>query len=191
MSIRRDQYGVSLVELILFIVIVGVALAGILTVLNVNTARSADPLISKQSLAIAESLIEEIELMPFSFCDPNDSNAEFATAANVANCPAAGGAGGVENPGPEAGETRYADPQFDNVNDYHNFTMSVVIRDIIGNDLQLDGYAASVSVAAADLGGIAQATGDALLITVTVTGPDNQPITLQGYRTRYAPNVLP
>lgn len=188
MFTRHNQRGVSLVELVLFIVIVSIALAGIVAVLDLTTRRSADPIIRKQSLAIAESLLEEVALMPFTFCDPNDANADTAANPSVGpgNC-----ATTVEGIGPE-GETRYANPQFDNVNDYHNFAMTDgVIRDILQNDLQLSGYTANVTVAAAALGGITQASGEALLITVTVTGPDNQPIVLQGYRTRYAPTVLP
>ena len=59
----------------MFIVIVGVAAGGILMVFANTTRASADPLIRKQALAIAESLLEEIRLMPFTFCDPDDANA--------------------------------------------------------------------------------------------------------------------
>jgi len=191
MFTHRKQRGVSLVELVLFIVIVGIAIAGIVSVLNVTTRSSADPLIRKQALAIAESLLEEVQLMPFTFCDPNDANAEDATAADATNCPGTSG-GGVENIGPEAGETRYAAPHFDNVNDYHGFAMNGSILDITGTAIPLvAGYSASVTVANAALGTIAAGSGNALLITVTVTGPDNVPIVLEGYRTRYAPRTLP
>lgn len=191
MSTRHNQRGVSLVELILFIVIVSLALAGVLGVLNVTTRNSADPLVYKQALSIAESLLEEVALMPFTYCDPDDANAANATAADAANCPAAGGIGGVENLGPEAGETRYAAPQFDNVNDYHNFTMTAGnISDITGTAIPLlAGYSATVTITAPGL--VAIAAANTLLITVTVTGPDNIAITLEGYRTRYAPVTLP
>lgn len=66
MFTRHNQRGISLIELIMFIVIVGVALAGILLVMNVTTRYSADPVVHKQALAIAESLLEEIELQDFS-----------------------------------------------------------------------------------------------------------------------------
>lgn len=66
MYTSKSQRGISLIELILFIVIVSVALAGLLLVMNVNTRGSVDPLIRKQALAIAESLLEEIELQVFS-----------------------------------------------------------------------------------------------------------------------------
>ncbi len=59
------QAGISLIELIMFIVIVSVALTGLLLVMNVTNRASADPLVHKQALAAAESLLEEIELQDF------------------------------------------------------------------------------------------------------------------------------
>lgn len=197
MFIRHNQRGVSLVELIMFIVIVSVALAGILLVMNVTTRGSADPLIHKQALAIAESLLEEVELMPFTYCDPDDLNAASAVSATV------GGSGcnsTVEEMGPEnafaeqpVAETRYhPTTPFDNVNDYHGFD-SVAdggIKDITGNPIAaLSGYSASINVSSAALPNVA--AGDALLITVTVTGPGGLPVVVEGIRTRYAPRTLP
>ena len=54
------QRGFTLIELIIFIVIVGVAMAGILSVFNTSVKSSADPMVRKQTIAIAESLLEEI-----------------------------------------------------------------------------------------------------------------------------------
>ena len=188
------QRGISLIELIMFIVIVSVALAGILLVMNVTTRSSADPLIHKQSLAIAESLLEEVELMPFTICDPDDVSAASAVAA--ADC--TGGAGGANDEGklplgPEAGETRYhAATPFDNVSDYNGFD-SVTdggIKDITGSTIAaLSGYSATVAVAQQSVGGIAAA--ESLLITVSVTGPDGMPVVVDGVRTRYAPRTTP
>jgi MSHA pilin protein MshD len=181
------QLGVSLIELIMFIVIISIALTGVLLMMNQITGQSADTLVRKQALAIAESLLEEVELMPFTYCDPDDASA--VTAASVAGCTTS------EAIGTEAGETRYITPKFDNVNDYHNFFMNSGTGGIkdISNALVagLGSYAASVVVAApaAGLGGIPAVSG-VLQITVTVTGPgpDNTPIVLDGYRARYAPN---
>ena len=181
-----QQRGVSLVELVVFIVIVSVALAGTLLIMNQTTRSSADPVIRKQSLAIAESLLEEITLMPFTFCDPDDAQAITAMSPTVGP---SGCAAMVESMGP-----RYAGATpFDNVNDYHNFQMNAGnggIRDITGAVIaDLDGYAAAVSVTPSALGGIPAA--DALLITVTVTGPNAEPVVQQGYRTRYSPRTTP
>lgn len=176
---RRRSRGLTLIELLLFVVVVGIALAAMLKVFVTGTAASADPMIRRQQLAIAESLLREVQLMPFTWCDPDDANVEKANAA--ADC-----ATTAEAIGPEAGETRYGPAYFDNVNDYQGFSMSG-IRDI-GNNLVggLAGYAASVAVAPAALDSLGTA-GDALRITVTITGPDASTLVLQGWRTRYAP----
>ncbi|MFA6986493.1 MAG: prepilin-type N-terminal cleavage/methylation domain-containing protein, partial [Arenimonas sp.] len=55
---RRRQAGLSLIELVMFIVIVGVAVAGVLSVLTVTAQHSADPMIQKQAQAIAEAMLE-------------------------------------------------------------------------------------------------------------------------------------
>ena len=57
---RSRSRGFTLIELIIFIVIVGVAMAGILSVFNTSVKSSADPMVRKQTIAIAESLLEEI-----------------------------------------------------------------------------------------------------------------------------------
>lgn len=186
----QRQRGASLIELIMFIVIVGVALGGLLLVMDTTTRHSADPLIHKQALAIAESLLEEVELQPFTVCDPDDAN--VATAVTAADC-----ASLPEAIGPEAGETRYASPYFDNVNDYSRFSMSGAngIKDVNGDSLSasggvtaaLDAYSASVSVSADALGSLTAASGDALRIKVSVTGPDGVPVVLESMRSRYAP----
>ena len=191
----RNQNGVTLVELVVFIVLVGIAFGALMLAFNQFGFHSTDPMIRKQSLAIAESLMDEVELMPFTYCDPDDPNA--STAANTAGC--TGGAAGSEDDsgtlGPEAGETRYSTATpFDNVSDYNGFSMTPGttggIRDITNTVVSgLSGYSASIVVAQAGLGGIAAA--DALRITVTVTAPNATTFELVGYRTRYAPRTAP
>ena len=78
---RRKSLGLSLVELIVFIVIVSASVAGIIGVITVTTRSSADPMIHKQALAIAEAMLEEVQLQPFTYCDPDDPSA--ATADKV------------------------------------------------------------------------------------------------------------
>jgi MSHA pilin protein MshD len=189
----RAEHGISLIELIVFIVIVGIAVAGVVGALSMATRASADPMIQKQALAIAEALLEEVQLQPFTYCDPDDPNA--ASASSAAGC--TGGAGGANDEsrlplGPEAGETRYsATTPYDNVSDYNGFSM-IGILDLTGAAIAgLGSYTASVTVANQALGAIP--ASDALLITVTVLGPTgtNTTVVLHGYRVRYAPNALP
>ena len=201
---RDKQSGVTLIELVVFMVIVSVALVGVLKVLDITNRGSADPLIRKQALSIAESLLLEIEQQPFTLCDPDDANA--STAITTAGC--SGGAASsqdkagaaLSSPSP-ATESRYSatDP-FDNVADYGGFTMPDANCAGIcspGDNTPLIGlsaYAATVTItrdgAAALFGGPTTFTSDAVLkISVHVTGPANTDVTLTGYRFRYAPNI--
>lgn len=66
MSMNRSKHrGFTLIELIIFIVVVSVGLVGILKVMDVTVKSSADPMVRKQTVAIAESLLEEILLKEF------------------------------------------------------------------------------------------------------------------------------
>jgi MSHA pilin protein MshD len=162
----RSAAGFSLVETIVFIVIVSVALAGVLSVMNLTTQRSADPLIRKQMIAIAESLIEEI------------------SQQNFTN-PAVGGYTCSPLPCTQANR------QFlDDIGDYNGFATTGIYP--IDSNVQipgLTGYNVSVAVAGAALGpaGSQINSTNASLITVTVTGPDNSTLSLSGYRTAYGP----
>jgi MSHA pilin protein MshD len=171
---RRDaQRGLTFVELIFFIVIVSFGLAGILLVLDQSSSRSADPLVRKQLLAIAEAVLEEVRLQTHGWCDPDDANA--ATATSTAGC-----AGGT--PAETRGSTT---APWDQVSDYNGATLTTSLA----GTAYPAGFSAAVQVTPAALGGLPN-DGSALLITVTVTrGAES--IALEGYRTRYAPNALP
>lgn len=191
-TVANRQQGLSLIELVIFMVIVSVAMVGVIASINYSVQHSADPVAKKQALAIAEALLEEIELMPFTWCDPDDANSD--TASNYAECATLS----ENNTAPEPGETRGGGTPFDNVNDYNGYCMATPdcpvtgIRDITGAIIPgLNRYTASVAVAVSDLGpvdsSIALASGAALHITVTVTGPLDTTVVLESYRTRYTP----
>ncbi|MBL8470223.1 MAG: type II secretion system protein [Rhodocyclaceae bacterium] len=172
--------GVSLLELLVFIVVVGVAVAGVLSVLDLTVRKSADSFAPRQALAIAEALLEEVQLAAYTWCDPSDANVD--TASSAAGC-----ASLAESSGPEAGETR----PFDNVNDYDGYSMSG-IQDFTGAAIPgLAAYSAKISVQPAALNGITAASGAALRITVSVSGPSGTQVVVEGWRTRYAPNARP
>jgi len=194
---RLRQRGVTMIELILFIVIIGVGLAGIVAVMNFTTQRSADPVRRKQALMLAEALLEEVELAKFSWCDVSDPLAGDDNPASAVTS-AAGCQALPEGWGPEAGNQR----PFDNVNDYVSgpnvenqaFGVDGKLLDADGNPLPLTGFRASVTIRPDRLGSLDSrnapiATAEVLRITVTVNY-DGQSLSLDGYRTRYAPNSL-
>lgn len=186
--------GFTLVELVVFIAIVSIAMVGVVGALSYVNGHSADPLVQKQALAIADALSQEIQQVPFTYCDPNDSHS--ATATSHAGC-ATDSQQSISSPTP-ASESRYnqANP-FDNVADYGGFQMpggacAGICR--VGESTALsgvNGYTATVSLA--NVGGSAAfpdiATDAALEITVTVTGPANTRVVVRGYRVRYAPRI--
>ncbi len=190
----RAEHGVSLVELIVFIVIVSIGVAGVVGALSMATRASTDPMIQKQALAIAEALLEEVQLQPFTYCDPDDPQAATAQSAAVGatgcTSPAAVEIIGPEATAPYGPETRTSPTTpYDNANDYDNFSMAG-ITDITGAAIAgLGNYTASVTVVNQALGAIP--ASDSLLIKVTVTGPVGTTVVLHGYRVRYAPNALP
>jgi len=213
MCIDRRQRGMTLIELIVFIVIVSVALAGILTVFNITTKSSADPMIRKQMLSIAEGLLEEVMSQPFTWCDPNDlPQAETATAATeTAGC----SVGLVQSFGQPSGQVRSPTFTFNNVANYcstqtggsscSTLTLPYPIPDVSNTHYAPTGYSAAIDLTAEALGGISSGAPTAtdatamnvLRITVTVCHATSCPsagsdsIILEGSRTRHSPNMLP
>ncbi|MEH0167930.1 prepilin-type N-terminal cleavage/methylation domain-containing protein [Paucibacter sp. JuS9] len=57
--------GFTLPEMLLVIVVVGVGLAGVLVAFSTVGRGSADPVLQKQMLSVAEELMEEIQLRPY------------------------------------------------------------------------------------------------------------------------------
>lgn len=68
---KKHTIGFTLIELVIFIVIVSVAVVGILSVMNTVVKSSADPMVRKQSIALADSILEEILLKQY--VDPDGS----------------------------------------------------------------------------------------------------------------------
>ena len=188
--LRVVQRGLTLIELLIFIVIVGVAATAILGVFGNLTRSSASLLPDEQAQAIAASMLQEVLAQPFTFCDPDDPAAPTAAAP-----------GGCANPETammqEAGETPTGPSRFDNVNDY-NSGANLPVR--LPNQLPATGatalaglpnYTYRITVAPTNaLPNVTMTPDDALLVTVVVTGLNGATAQLQGVRIRYAPNSI-
>lgn len=186
-SPERRHGGFTLIETVFFIVIVGVAMAGLVSVLASAMRGGADTVSQKQALAIAEAIVEEIALKPFTWCDPDDAHAATATSATIDISDPLQCYSTPEVDGPEAGETRAT---FDNVNDYFGLTVPITPVTDQNNVASFPaGFSlTNVTVTAEALGAVPAAAS--LRITVTVTGPGTTSVTLDTYRTRYAPNFV-
>ena len=154
----RACRGVSLIETIAFIVVVGVAVGGLMIVLGNLAKASADPIPRKQALAAAESLLEEI--LPHDFANPTGGFTGAATQANRA--------------------------LFDDVSDYNGFATTGIYAIGAGTPVSgLANYTVQVAVAAPAVAFPGIPAGDVLQVTVTVTTPVGDPYSLTGYRFRY------
>ncbi|MDP2794369.1 MAG: prepilin-type N-terminal cleavage/methylation domain-containing protein [Sulfurisoma sp.] len=163
--INRGSSGFTLIEMIIAIVIIGVGLAGVLTAFNTTVKSSADPLIHKQMLAVAEEMMEEILLKPYE--PPAGGFTQTNTTWPVACAPATA--------------ARRAD--FDDVSDYSNYE-TTGICDIDGTAVSgLGGYGVKGAIdPTASLGGLAS---DVKKVTVMVTY-GTETLSLVGWRTNYA-----
>ncbi len=77
----KRQRGVTLIELIVAMVIIGVAVGGMMAAFTATSKGSVDPVVSKQMVAVAESMMEEILLKPYS----GTNGATRADFTNVMN----------------------------------------------------------------------------------------------------------
>jgi MSHA pilin protein MshD len=95
--------GFTLVEMVIAIVIIGVGLTGVLLAFQTTTRHSADPLINRQMLSLAEGLLEEALSKPYTpqvgtstgcardgFNDVDDFNGYAANAACAVNATPSG-----------------------------------------------------------------------------------------------------
>ncbi|MDH3645800.1 MAG: type II secretion system GspH family protein [Gammaproteobacteria bacterium] len=76
MIYRRREQGVTLVELVVAITVIGIAASVILGLLSSNVGASADPMVRQQAVAVARAYMEEILLNDFD--DPDGIDGEVA-----------------------------------------------------------------------------------------------------------------
>lgn len=163
----KPMRGFTLIEMVIAIVIIGVGLTGVLMAINTTTRSSADPLVRKQMLAIAEEMLEEVLLKPFAASGTAPTNATTSCGATQ----------------PPARTT------FDDLSDYNGYA-TTGICDIDGRAvIGLANYSVAVEVTDISLGDATN--GGAILntatkqVTITVTqGTDS--LVLSGWRTNYA-----
>jgi len=180
---KRTARGLTLIELLVFIVIVGIAATAMLAVMGNLTRQSASLLPEQQARAVAAGLLDEILAQPYTFCDPDAPNAATATVATVAAC----GGPTEDSLAPEPGETRGGATPFDNVNDYNGYVGTVSFPDNSGV-AGLPGYTVRVQVQSAGAIG-AVPGGETRRVTVTVNGPTGELARQEGVRIRHAPNT--
>ena len=181
MCSKHVERGFSLIELLVFIVIVGIAAAAVLTVMGSLTRQSARQFPQKQAQILASGMLDEILAQPYTFCDPDVPNASSAPGALACLGP------NENNLAPES-ETRGGSAPFDNVNDYNGYGPVPVSFPDGRAVTTLPGDTVQVQVQGA--GPIAGVPGsDTLRVTVSVNSPAGVLVRQEGVSIRYAPNT--
>lgn len=164
---RGQQRGATLIELVMTIVILGIAIAGVVGAFALISGRSADALNQTRAVALAQLYMDEIITKKFDEATPQGGVPKYTGACHI---------------GPDSGETRST---FDDVDDYDGLT------DSPPSSVQsaLDDYngfsvAVTVSCAGSELGaGIASADGKR--IDLTITAPGGQTFSFSAYRVNF------
>ena len=210
---HTHQKGISLIELVIFIVIVSVALTGI-TLIYINTTRySADPMLRIGSVELAQSTLEEILLKAYDDNTPTGGGCvQISGGLGSSLCTS----GVTPASDPVAGTPLGTDGEanrslFNDVDDYTNQLycgQNVVsantacpaltcqnMQDESGNDIAVEysGFSVCIQVnyAGNELNTVAPGTGtnvstnDAKRIDVIVTDPLNSRISLSAYRLNF------
>lgn len=145
----------TLVEIVVAIVIIAISITGTLMLVDTTTRRSADPMLERQAISIAESYLEEA--LQKSYLDPSD---------------------GTLCPTPEGARALY-----DNVCDFNNLDETGA-RDQNGNAVTgLDAYRVQMRIDPSATLGTLSGAGDLLRVDIVVTDPTGRPLRLSGYRT--------
>jgi MSHA pilin protein MshD len=161
--------GFTLIELVMYIVIVGVGLTGVLSSFQVATAHSGDPMLRKQALTVAEMMLEQILSRAYEndIFDPNNTgNAFGCTPTTATTCQV----------------NTVADlPNYNDVSDYNGWDQTGVYQQDGSQNTELGTtYRVVVAVAPTVLNGAALKR-----ITVTVSGHNFETVSLAGYRASY------
>jgi len=160
--------GFTLIELIIFIVIIGIATTGLFAALNQHNLSSVDPIYQVRALELAQATLDEIIGKRY---DENSPNGGFPPCSSgelvgVLPCTLA------SNLGPEEGTVA----EYDDVDDYAGYAPTMAAPYV--------GFGLTVVVlyAGDDIG---LALTEAKLIHVTVTPPVGEPVDLSTYRANF------
>lgn len=157
MRIERSR-GVTLVELVVFIVVISLSLGALVQVINQSLIKSVDPIVRVRLLELAQSQLDEVQSRKYD---------ENTPTGGIPACTTGCAGVGLE------GEDINVVSSLDDVDDFNGYSTTPVA-----------GYSVSVSVslAGADLG---LAAADAKLITVTASADSGESLKLSTYRANF------
>lgn len=154
----RSQSGVSLLELVVFIVVVSIALGALFSVFNHAMINSVDPMIQVRALECAQAKMDEVIARKFDENTPTGGVPACGSAET--------GAIGCNGIAVDAG--------YDDIGDYNG-------QNFVDGDCDVD---VAVIAEGTDLG-LADDASLVRLITVTSNMPDGNTVRISAYRTNF------
>lgn len=151
----KNQGGFTLMEVIVFIVVLAIAMGALLAVFNKSVVNSVDPAVRIKALEKAQATLDEILARKFDENTPT------------------GGVPACDSAGRPACVGISPDGDFDDVGDYHGYANNSDTR-----------FPVSVSVTQAG-GDLGLAAGRAKLIVVNVAMPGGGTLTLSAYKVNF------
>lgn len=160
----NGQRGATLVELVMTIVIISVAIAGVVGAFALISGRSADPLNQTRAVELAQLYMDEIISKKYDDTTPQGGTPKYSGSCTI---------------GPE-GENRGT---FDDVDDYHNTTDSPPAN----AEAAFSGYSEfSVNVTVTCAGDeVGLPVSEAKRIDLTITAPGGQSFLFSAYRANF------
>jgi MSHA pilin protein MshD len=161
----RSHRGATLVELVMTIVIISIAIAGVVGAFSLIAGRSADPLNQTRAIALSQLYFDEILSRKY------DHNTPDGGVPRQEGC----------SIGPEGGESDRSD--FNDADDYDGLDESPPLN-ADGNEVDPAYQSYRVQVTVACEGGEVGLSDDddAKRITVTITDPSDNNYVFSGYR---------
>lgn len=186
----NNNNGFTLIETVMFIVIVGVAVAGVTIQFSQTVAHSADPLLRQKTIALANGIMDEIVRKRWDENTPIGGGCVVTIAAtNVCAVPGAPSVSTAwSDPTPtwandNGGEAR---AQYDDIDDYDAITAQSPPQDPTGaNITDYAGYTLDITVSypASNWNNIDKA--DVKQIELSLTNPIGESITYTTYRINF------
>ena len=154
--------GVTLVELVITIVVIGIAMSALISSLSTGIANSSTPLWEGKALELSQAYLDEIQAMKFDESSAIGGGELASVECNSANF--------------DDGETRAL---YDDVDDYHGLTDAPPV--LIDSTISMAEYAnysvsVQVSCAGGDLGLANSDSAKRITVIVTVPGGESRSV---------------
>ena len=164
MNNKHKQKGFSLIELVITIVVLGIALAALSSSVFNAVGKNADPLWQTKATHLSQAYLDEILAMKYQEDSP-------VGGGSVGGCSSA--------LGPDSGES--SRDLYNDVDDYNGLTETARFLDqTSGLASTYSGYQVSVAVTCVDAQG--NTSNNSKLIQLTITSPTNEALVFSAYR---------